>query len=66
MNVLVEKEGYLRFLKSCIPSIVVTYWKPVSMSFMASSGVFAILLTLLHSYVNGNLPQITLCEFPVR
>ena len=41
MSVLVEKEGYLRFLKSCIPSIVVTYWKPASMSFVASLAVVA-------------------------
>ena len=30
---------YLRFLKSCIPSIVVTYWNPFSMSLVASLAV---------------------------
>ena len=34
---------YFLFLKSCIPSIVVTYWKPASMSFVASSIVLAAL-----------------------
>ena len=36
-----KEEGYLRFLKSCIPSIVVTYWKPDSISLVASLAVVA-------------------------
>ena len=36
-----KKEGYLRFLNSCIPSIVVTYWNPFSMSLVASLAVVA-------------------------
>jgi hypothetical protein len=43
MSALVEKEGHLRFLKSCIPSIVVTYWKPPSIRLIASSFVVATL-----------------------
>lgn len=39
-----KKGGYLRFLYMCIPSIVSARVKPVSISFMASSGVFAVLL----------------------
>lgn len=31
--------GYLRFLNSWIPSIVVTYWKPVSIRCVASFAV---------------------------
>jgi len=31
----------LRFLNSCIPSIVVMYWNPASMSFVASFAVVA-------------------------
>ena len=36
-----EKRDYLRFLNSCIPSIVVTYWNPFSTSFVASLAVVA-------------------------
>lgn len=44
-----EKEGvrkgglgvYLRFLNTCIPSIVVMYWNPFSMSLVASLAVVA-------------------------
>jgi len=38
---IVKREGYLRFLNSCIPSIVVTYWNPFSMSLVASLAVVA-------------------------
>ena len=31
----------MRFLDSCIPSIVVTYWNPASVNFVASSAVVA-------------------------
>ena len=34
-----KKVGYLRFLNSCIPSIVVTYWNPASTSLVASLGL---------------------------
>ena len=43
MSSIIRKQGYLRFLKRCIPSIVVTYWKPVFMSFVAS---FTVLIAL--------------------
>jgi len=37
-----EKRGvYLRFLNSCIPSIVVVYWNPASISLVASFAVVA-------------------------
>jgi len=36
-----KREVYFRFLKSCIPSIVVTYWNPASMSFVVSCAVVA-------------------------
>jgi len=36
-----EKGNYLRFLNSCIPSIVVTYWNLDSISFVASFAVVA-------------------------
>jgi hypothetical protein len=38
---------YFLFLNSCIPSIVVTYWKPASISFMTSLAVVA----PVHNYV---------------
>jgi len=34
-----RNNNHLRFLKSYIPSIVVTYWNPASMSFVASCAV---------------------------
>jgi hypothetical protein len=37
-----EEKGLFSFLKSCIPSIVVTYWNPPSMSFVASFAVVAL------------------------
>ena len=40
-----ERLSYLRFLKSWTPSIVVTYWKPVSISAIASF-VLAAALTM--------------------
>lgn len=39
----IEKRGYLRFRKSLIPSISVTYWKPDSISSVASSMLVAAL-----------------------
>ena len=38
---LKKKEDYLRFLNSCIPSIVVMYWNPASISCVASFAVVA-------------------------
>ena len=40
---LKKKEGYLRFLNSCIPSVVVTYWNPSSISLVASLMFLAVL-----------------------
>jgi hypothetical protein len=37
--IFLNLDFHFRFLKSCIPSIVVTYWNPASMSFVASLAV---------------------------
>lgn len=40
----IKKVGYLRFLKSFLPSLSVTYWKPFSISLASSCMVVLILL----------------------
>ena len=50
-----KKEGgdYLRFLKSFVPSISVTYWNPFSISSVASLILVAVLQTYSSSSAIG-------------
>lgn len=46
-----KKEGYLRFLNIIVPSFSAMYSKPISISFVAS----VMLLAVLHVYSSSSL-----------
>ena len=53
-----KRGGYLRFLKSFIPSISVMYWNPFSMSCVAS----LMLLAVLHVYSSSSF-KLSSCTY---